>query len=51
MPGIDGENGDSSYDHSVKTFFVGVDRHLFGTLDFNSEAATRRSMVERLRTH
>src|SRR6185312_4464050 len=45
----DGENGHYSYDHSVKTYLVGTDLHVFGTLDLNSEAATRRSMVERLR--
>lgn len=44
----DGENGHYSYDHSVKTYFVGVDRHLFGTLDLNSEAAARRTMMQRL---
>jgi len=45
---IDGENGRYTYDHSVKTYFVGADRYLFGTLGLNSEATARRRMVERL---
>jgi protein SCO1 len=43
-------NGHYTYDHTVKTYFVGVDRHLFGTIDPNSEAEIRRSMVQRLST-
>jgi protein SCO1/2 len=46
----DGENGQYSYDHSVKAYLVGADRHLFATLDLNSEAAARRSMVQRLQS-
>jgi len=45
----DGENGQYSYDHSVKTYLVGVDRYLFATLDLDSEAAARMSLVQRLR--
>jgi len=45
----DGENGQYSYDHSVKTYLVGVDRYLFATLDLDSEAAARMRLVQRLR--
>jgi hypothetical protein len=36
---VDAENGQFTYDHSVKTFVVGADRHFFATLDLSSEAA------------
>jgi protein SCO1 len=45
----DGENGQYSYDHSIKTFLVGADRYLFATLDLNSEAAARSWMLQHLR--
>jgi protein SCO1 len=44
----DGENGQYSYDHSVKAYLVGGDQHLFATLDLNSEAGMRRDVLHRL---
>jgi protein SCO1 len=41
-------NGHYTYDHSVKSYLIAADRHLFGTLDLNSEPALRRSMLQRL---
>jgi protein SCO1/2 len=41
-------NGHYTYDHSVKSYLIAPDRHLFGTLDLNSEPALRRSMLQRL---
>jgi protein SCO1/2 len=46
----DGANGEFSYDHSVKTYFVAVDQHLFATLDLDSEPAVRRGMLQRLQS-
>jgi protein SCO1 len=44
----DGENGQYTYDHSVKAYLIGVDQHLFATLDLNSEPAVRRNVLQRL---
>jgi protein SCO1/2 len=43
-----GEAGDYTYDHSVKTYLVAADRHLFATLDLDSEPSLRRRLVQRL---
>ncbi len=48
---VDGDNGQYTYDHSVKSYLVAREGYLFGTLDLNSEAAVRRSMVQRLGAH
>ena len=47
----DGENGQYSYDHSVKAYVIAADQHLFATLDLDSEAAVRRTLVLRLVSH
>jgi cytochrome oxidase Cu insertion factor (SCO1/SenC/PrrC family) len=44
----DGENGHYTYDHSVKAYLIGVDQHLFATLDLNSEPTVRRNVLQRL---
>jgi protein SCO1 len=43
-----GENGHYTYDHSVKTYLVAADRHLFATLDLESEPTLRRNLLQRL---
>ena len=43
-----GENGQYTYDHSVKSYLVAADQHLFATLDLTSEPALRRSLLRRL---
>jgi len=43
-----GENGHDTYDHTVKSYLVAADRHIFGTLDLNSEPSLRRSLLQRL---
>ncbi|HEU0062904.1 MAG TPA: hypothetical protein VFR19_23705, partial [Hyphomicrobiaceae bacterium] len=45
----EGANGRFTYDHSVKTYLVAVDQHLFATLDLDSEPAVRHKLLERLR--
>jgi protein SCO1 len=45
---VEAENGSYTYDHSVKTYVVGSDRHLDTTLDLSSEPAARRKVLERL---
>jgi cytochrome oxidase Cu insertion factor (SCO1/SenC/PrrC family) len=44
----EGANGGFTYDHSIKTYLVAVDQHLFATLDLNSEPAVRRTVLQRL---
>jgi len=44
----DGQNGNFTYDHSTKTYFVTRGRRLLGTLDLQSQASARRSMLTRL---
>jgi protein SCO1 len=43
-----GENGQYTYDHSVKSYLVAADRHLFASLNLTSEPALRRSLLRRL---
>jgi len=45
---VEAENGNYTYDHSVKTYLVGSDRHLYTTLDPSSEPAARRKVLQRL---
>src|SRR5262245_4618820 len=45
---VEAENGSYTYDHSVKTYVVSSDRHLYTTLDLSSEPAARRKVLERL---
>jgi len=46
-----GENGQYSYDHSVKAYLVAADQHLFATLDLNSEPAARHRVLTSLLVH
>jgi hypothetical protein len=43
-----GENGPYTYDHSIKSYLIGVDPHLFASLDLNSDPAVRRDVLQRL---
>jgi protein SCO1 len=45
---VEAENGSYTYDHSVKTYVVGSDRHLYTMLDLSSEPAARRKVLQRL---
>src|SRR5262245_53730418 len=44
----EGANGAFTFDHSVKTYLVAADQHLFATLDLDSEPAVRRKVLQRL---
>jgi protein SCO1 len=45
---FDGQNGHFTFDHSTKTYFVTRGRRLLGTLDLQSQASARHSMLTRL---
>jgi protein SCO1 len=42
------ENGNFTYDHSTKTYFVAADGNLFGTLDLSTEPPVRRALLAHL---